>query len=70
MIVTDPKDIAHAEAAAERVVETHRRLVAFLRPGLTLAEIDSFVGATLQELGLHKGTPGTGVAACAAALAA
>ena len=39
MLVTNPKDIAHAEAAAERVVETHRRLVKFLRTGLTLAEI-------------------------------
>jgi aspartate aminotransferase-like enzyme len=28
------------------------------------------IEATLQELGLHKGTPGAGVAACAAALAA
>jgi aspartate aminotransferase-like enzyme len=27
------------------------------------------IEATLQELGLHKGTPGAGVAACAAALA-
>ena len=51
MLVTNPKDIAHAEAAAERVVETHRRLVKFLRTGLTLAEIDSFVGATLADLG-------------------
>ena len=41
MIVTDPKDIAHAEAAAGLVVETHRRLVGFLRVGQTLAEIDA-----------------------------
>ena len=51
MLVTDPKDILHAEAAAERVVEVHRRLVKFLRVGLTLPEIDSFVGTTLKDLG-------------------
>ena len=54
MLVTDPKDIAHAEAAAERVVEVHRRLVGFLRTGLTLAEIDAFVGAALKDLGCES----------------
>lgn len=50
MIVTSPKDIELAAAAAERVVETHRRLVTFLRAGQTLAEIDAFVGDTLASL--------------------
>ena len=54
MLVTDPKDIAHAEAAAERVVEVHRRLVAFLRTGLTLAEIDAFVAQALKDLGCES----------------
>jgi len=44
-------DIALAEAAAECVVETHRRLVDFLKAGLTLPEIDSFVARTLEDLG-------------------
>lgn len=39
-----------AAAAAECVVETHRRLAAMLRPGLTLAEIDGFVARTLSDL--------------------
>lgn len=36
--------------AAQRVVETHRRLVGFLKPGLTLGEIDRFVAVTLGDL--------------------
>ena len=54
MIVTDPKDIAHAEAAAGLVVETHRRLVGFLRTGQTLAEIDAHPAlsrGTITEFG-------------------
>jgi methionyl aminopeptidase len=37
-------------AAGQCVVETHRRLSAWLRAGLTLAEIDAFVADTLAEL--------------------
>lgn len=44
-------DIEGATGAAERVVETHRRLSAFLRPGMTLAQIDQFVAKTLADLG-------------------
>ncbi len=49
-MLTDAQDIAGATAAAERVVEVHRRLVEFLRAGQTLAEIDAFVGTTLRNL--------------------
>ncbi len=43
-------DIPLAVAAAERVVTTHQRLAAFLRPGMTLAQIDQFVAQTLEDL--------------------
>jgi len=39
-----------AVAAAERTVEIHRRLVDWLRPGQTLAEIDEFVARSLEQL--------------------
>jgi methionyl aminopeptidase len=44
------RDIEGAAAAAAKVVDTHRRLVAFVRPGQTLAEIDDFVARTLADL--------------------
>ena len=50
MIVTAEQDIEGATIAAAHVVEVHRRLVDMLRPGLTLAQIDEFVAATLEEL--------------------
>jgi len=50
MVVTAVQDIESAAAAAQRVVQTHERLVDFLRAGQTLAEIDSFVADTLKEL--------------------
>ncbi|MFO0828200.1 MAG: type I methionyl aminopeptidase [Phycisphaerales bacterium] len=50
MSVLTEHDIEGAAAAAARVVEVHRRLVDFLRPGQTLAEIDAFVGATLDSM--------------------
>ncbi|MEC9373126.1 MAG: type I methionyl aminopeptidase [Planctomycetota bacterium] len=43
-------DLDSAHAAAQRVVETHRALVEFLKVGQTLAEIDAFVGRTLEKL--------------------
>ncbi|TVQ62630.1 MAG: type I methionyl aminopeptidase [Phycisphaerales bacterium] len=43
-------DAELAFEAAQRVVETHKRLSGFLRAGQTLAEIDRFVAETLQEL--------------------
>ena len=48
MLLTASRDIDAASASAECVVRTHERLVEMLRPGLRLAEIDSFVarGAT------------------------
>ena len=45
-----PKEAIAAKAAAQKVVETHRRLSAWLRPGITLAEIDRFVAKTLEDL--------------------
>lgn len=50
MVVAAERDIEGASEAAARVVETHRRLVDFLRPGQTLAEVDAFVGRTLEDL--------------------
>lgn len=50
MLVHAQRDIDAAAAAATCVVRTHERLVGMLRPGLTLAEIDSFVARTLDEL--------------------
>lgn len=50
MVVTASRDIEAAQAAAQRVVQTHQRLVEFLRAGQTLAHIDAFVGRTLEEL--------------------
>jgi methionyl aminopeptidase len=50
MVVTAERDVEGAVAAARRVVDVHERLVEFLRAGLTLAEIDAFVGKTLVDL--------------------
>jgi len=44
------RDTEGAVAAARRVVDTHRRLVEFLQPGQTLAEVDAFVGKTLESM--------------------
>lgn len=46
-----PADVDGAYAAAQRVVDVHRALVEFVRPGTTLAKIDQFVAATLEGLG-------------------
>ncbi|HRQ71658.1 MAG TPA: type I methionyl aminopeptidase [Phycisphaerales bacterium] len=48
-IVTE-HDAELALAAAQCVVEAHRRLAEFLRRGQTLAEIDRFVARTLEDL--------------------
>jgi methionyl aminopeptidase len=50
MVVTATRDIEAASVAAQQVVRVHERLVEFLKAGLTLAEIDSFVARTLKEL--------------------
>lgn len=50
MVVTAARDIEGATAAADCVVQTHERLVEFLRAGQTLAEIDAFVAQTLKDL--------------------
>ena len=50
MVASSPRDISDARAAAQCVVETHRRLAQWLRVGLTLAEVDSFCVEVFQEL--------------------
>src|SRR5690606_30506755 len=45
-----PSEADAAYASAQKVVETHRRLAEWLREGQTLAQIDRFVAATLQDL--------------------
>ncbi len=45
---------AAAYDAAQAVVETHRRLSAWLHAGLTLAEIDRYVAQTLDSLGCES----------------
>lgn len=47
-------DTELARAAAQKVVEMHRRLARFLRVGQTLAEIDSFVARNLADLGCRS----------------
>jgi methionyl aminopeptidase len=49
--LTKPEDIESAAKAAECVVETHRRVAAFLRHGMTLPQVDEFVAKTLADLG-------------------
>lgn len=44
-------DVDGAYAAAQRVVDVHRALVGYVRPGLTLAQIDTFVAKQLELLG-------------------
>lgn len=43
-----------AEAAAQVVVETHRRVAAFLRGGLTLPKIDEFIAQQLANQGARS----------------
>lgn len=43
-------EVQLAREAAGRVVEIHRRLADWLRPGLTLAQIDTFVADRLRDL--------------------
>ena len=50
MVVTAERDIDAAYAAAQCVVKVHERLVEFLRAGQTLADIDRFVAAQLEDL--------------------
>lgn len=49
-----PAEMDAAYAAAQKVVETHRRVSAFLRAGLTLAQLDTFVATTLASLGCRS----------------
>ncbi|MBL0926258.1 MAG: type I methionyl aminopeptidase [Phycisphaerales bacterium] len=45
-----PADAELAYAAAQKVVETHRRIVGFVKPGRTLAEIDHEIGKILASI--------------------
>ncbi len=47
-------DVSLAYDAAQKVVETHRRVSRFLRPGMKLPEIDRFVAQTLEGLGCES----------------
>ncbi len=58
-----PAEADLAYAAAQCVVEAHRRIVDFVRVGQTLAQIDAFVAKTLEDLKckscfLHYTIPG------------
>lgn len=53
-VLITPVEAEQAHVAAQKVVETHRRLVEWLRIGQTLAQIDSFVAKTLEELGCRS----------------
>jgi methionyl aminopeptidase len=44
-----PAEVPHVEAAARVVVETHKRFTKWVRTGVTLAQIDTFVAKTLDE---------------------
>ncbi|MBS0191685.1 MAG: type I methionyl aminopeptidase [Phycisphaerales bacterium] len=46
-----PADVDGAYAAAQKVVEVHRKVVEFVRPGVTLAQIDQLVARTLESQG-------------------
>ena len=50
MILESQSEIDGAQAAAERVVTVHERLVEWLKPGQTLSEVDAFVATTLKDL--------------------
>jgi len=50
MTVKKPADIEGAIAAADRTVEIHNRLAVWLKPGVTLAHIDTFIAKTLSDL--------------------
>lgn len=49
-----PAEADAAYAAAQQVVEVHRRLSAWLEPGQTLAHIDAWVAKTLESLGCRS----------------
>ena len=49
--VRSHSDVDAAYDAAQKVVETHHRIAAFLHEGLTLAQVDRFVYETLEDLG-------------------
>jgi methionyl aminopeptidase len=50
MVVKRETEVDLAVEAAQRVVDMHRRLVEYLRAGLTLPEIDGFVARVLDDL--------------------
>jgi len=49
LLTEQETDLAYA--AAQKVVEVHRRLAEHIKLGMTLAQVDRFVGTTLADLG-------------------
>ncbi len=49
-LLRKPADIEAARASAQRVCRVHEALVDFLRPGVTLSQVDAFVAETLHSL--------------------
>jgi methionyl aminopeptidase len=49
-----PAEADMAHRAAQKVVQTHQRLAEWLRVGVTLAQVDTFVARTLEELGCRS----------------
>ncbi|MCH2134429.1 MAG: M24 family metallopeptidase [Phycisphaerales bacterium] len=50
MVVKRQRDVEAAAAAAQRVVDVHFAIVEFLAAGQTLAQVDAFVGETLESM--------------------
>lgn len=48
------RDIDAARAAARIVVDSHYKLSAWLRPGITLPQIDTFIAKTLDDQGARS----------------
>ncbi|NJL29521.1 MAG: M24 family metallopeptidase [Thermoanaerobaculia bacterium] len=53
-LVVNPADVDAAYDAAQRVVEIHRRLSAWLRIGVTLPKVNRFVETALDDLGCRS----------------
>lgn len=52
--VTSELDAELAYQSAQTVVEVHRRVAAWLKVGITLGQIDRFIGQTLEDLGCRS----------------
>lgn len=52
--VASPADAEQAYIAAQTVVETHRRLADWLKVGVTLGQVDTYIGRLLTDLGCRS----------------